>query len=1130
MALTMVPLASARLYLSLYWHYHGQQQISLQGPSTSMFHFTIQRIRFCIAMLAVFVVLSTTLTFAQQKEKKRKEEAIQSNAPVSSEAAAKEEKDDKDEGDPLFKGMKYRSIGPFRGGRSLTAAGIPGDPTTYYFGATGGGVWKSTDGANTWSPIFDKDGAPSIGSIAVSTSDPNIVYVGTGEACIRGNISHGDGVWKSMDAGKSWKSVGLKDSRAIGRVIVNPSNPDIVFVAALGHPYGPNAERGVFRTTDGGKTWDKVLYKDENTGAIDVAFDPQNPHILFASLWEARRTPWTLSSGGPGSGVYRSTDGGSTWKKLEEHGLPKGPYGRIGIAVAANSERVYAIIEAKENGGLYRSDDGGDTWDLVNGNHSLVQRAWYYMHVIADPQDADTVYVADVEFFKSTDGGRNFNKVKVPHGDNHGLWIDPKNTKRMIASNDGGVTVSLDGGKSWTRQDNQPTAQFYHVITDTRTPYYIYGAQQDNSSIAISSRSDDGAIGRDEWYPVGGGEAGYIAPSPTDPNIVYAGDYEGNITRFDRRTNQVQSISVWPELTDARGAAPLDHRFQWTAPIVTSPQDPNTVYYGGESIFKTSDGGKHWQAISGDLTRNDKSKQQPAGGPVTIDDTGTEYYDTVFSIAPSPLTKGLIWAGTDDGLIQVTRDEGKTWSNVTPKGLAEWSRISLIEASPHDAATAYVAVDRHQNDDHAPYIYKTSDYGATWSRINTGIPDGDFVRAVREDPKRKGLLYAGTERGVYVSFDDGAHWRSLQMNLPITPIHDLVVKNDDLVVATHGRSFWILDDVSPLRQFADSVANEEMHLYQPATAFRIHSGEAPAHLAFAGTNPPNGAVIYYYLKQAPKEQEVKIEILDESGSIIRKYSSAKAEPLDEPLDPDAKKPEKQIKPEVGLNRFVWDMHYDEANRVPGYFLWEYGEGARGPLAVPGKYQVRLTVNGKSATAPFEVKIDPRVTVSQSDLEKQFKLEMDLREQLNRVYDAVNQIQDVREQLNGLKKRLVLVESSKPLFDGASALDARLIAVRDPLINFKISASEDSLAYAPGIDAKLAFLSMGVSGFADAAPTEAEYQEFDKLKKQTDELLAHWDDVRNTDIATFQKLAAAQNVQPIIVPDVKSERVQGGGDE
>ncbi|HLB92450.1 MAG TPA: hypothetical protein VJK27_08935 [Terriglobales bacterium] len=1090
----------------------------------------VQKARACFVLFVVLVLLSFT-SFAQQKEPTRKLEAGQKNTPAEPVASATEDKDEKNEGDPLFKGMSYRLVGPFRGGRSLTAAGIPGDPSTYYFGATGGGVWKSTDGANTWSPIFDHDGSPSIGSIAVAVSDPNVIYVGTGEACLRGNIAQGDGVWKSVDAGKSWKNIGLKDSRAIGKVIVNPRNPDIVFVAALGHPYGANVERGVFRSLDGGKTWEKVLYKDENTGAVDVAFDPQNSNILFATLWETRRTPWTLSSGGPGSGLYRSNDAGATWKKLEEHGLPKPPYGRVGIAVAANSERVYALIEAKD-GGLYRSDDGGDSWDLVNGSHGLLQRPWYYMHVIADPQDANTVYVADVEFFKSTDGGRSFNKLKVPHGDNHGLWIDPKNTKRMIASDDGGVTVSLDGGKSWTREDNQPTAQFYHVVTDTRTPYYIYGSQQDNSSVAIASRSDDGAIDEDDWYAVGGGEAGYIAPDPRDPNIVYAGDYQGNITRFDRRTNQVQSIAVWPELSDARGAAPLDHRFQWTAPIVISPQDPNTIYYGGERVFKTTDAGVHWEAISGDLTRNDKSKQQPSGGAVTIDDTGTEYYDTVFSIAPSAVSKGLIWAGTDDGLIQVTRDEGKNWSNVTPKDLPEWSRISLIEASPHDAGTAFVAVDRHQNDDLAPYIYKTTDYGANWSKITTGIPEGSFVRAVREDPKKKGLLYAGTERGVFVSFDGGSHWRSLQINLPIVPVHDLIIKNDDLVLATHGRAFWVLDDVSPLRQFADSVAQEDVHLYQPATAYRIHMAESPSHLWFAGKNPPNGAVIYYNLRHAPKaelKQEVKIEILDSAGKVVREYSSTKAEALDEPLDPDDKKPEKEIKPEVGSNRFVWDLRYDEADRVPGYFLWEYNDGAKGPLAAPGNYQVRLTADGKSLTAPLEVKIDPRVTVSQGDLEKQFKLELDIREQLNRVYDAVNQIQDVREQLAGLKKRLVPGDSTKAVFDGANALDGKLIAVRDPLINFKITASEDSLAYAPGIDAKLAYLSLGIAGFADAAPTASQYEEFEKLKKQTDELLAHWNDVRNADIVSFQKLAAEQNIHSIYVPDARSERVRGGGE-
>ena len=1078
-----------------------------------------------IALLTIVVSLSSP---AREKQKNPDKQSVPSAAPATSAQPGGDKKEDKDEGDPLFKGMNYRSIGPYRGGRSLTAAGIPGDPTTYYFGATGGGVWKSTDGANTWASVFDKNGAPSIGSMAVAQSDPNVVYVGTGEACIRGNISHGDGVWKSVDAGKSWRNVGLKDSRAIGKVTVDPKNPDVVFVAALGHPFGPNTERGVFRSADGGKTWDRVLYKDENTGAIDLAFDPRNANVLFASLWEARRTPWSLSSGGPGSGIYRSADRGTTWKRLEEHGLPKGPYGRIGLAVAANSERVYALVEAKE-GGLYRSDDAGDTWELVNGSHSLYQRPWYYMHVIADPQDPDTVYVLNVDFYKSTDGGRSANKIRVPHGDNHGLWIDPRNPKRLIASNDGGVTVSLDGGNSWTREDNQPTAQFYHVATDNRTPYYVYGAQQDNSTIAIASRSDDGVIDRSDWYPVGGGEAGYIAPYLPDPDIVYAGDYEGNLTRFDRRTGQIQNIAVWPELSDARGAGTLKHRFQWTAPLVGSPFDAQTLYYGGEELFKTTDGGRSWQAISPDLTRNDKSKQQPSGGPITIDDTGTEYYDTIFTIAPSPVSKGLLWAGTDDGVIQLTRDEGKTWNNTTPKDLPEWSRISLIEASPHDAATAYVAIDRHQNDDMHPYIYKTNDYGKTWTQISTGIPEGAFVRAVREDPGKKGLLYAATERGVFVSFDDGNQWRSLQLNLPIVPVHDLVIKDDDLVLATHGRSFWILDDLSPVRQFADTVAKEDLHVYIPGLAYRVHVGDAPKRSFFAGKNPSTGAVIYYYLRQTPKG-EVKIEILDGAGQVIRDYSSKKLDPLDEPLDPDDKKPEKQVKPEAGLNRFVWDLHYEDAIRVPRYYLWEYNDGARGPVALPGKYQVRVTAEGKSQTVPLEVKLDPRVKVTQSDLDQQFKMLLALRDQLNRVYETVNQIQDVREQIAGLKNSLTPGDPHKPLLDAADRLDTRLIAVRDLLINLNISANEDSLAYAPGIDGRLAFLSMSVAGFADAAPTESQTQIFEELRKQTEEQLAQWEQLQKGDLAAFQKLAADRGILAIRVPDSKSARAQGGGGE
>ncbi len=1087
------------------------------------------------------IILMLTLglrnaAFGQTKPERQSKAAkpTQSSATPTAAAAEQKAESESEPGKPedkLFKGMKYRLIGPFRGGRSLTAAGIPGDPTTYYFGATGGGVWKSTDGAMTWSSVFDKEGSGSIGSLAVANSDHNTIYVGTGEACIRGNISHGDGVYKSFDGGRTWKNVGLKDSRAIGKVIINPNNPDIVFVAALGHPFGPNTERGVFRTLDGGRNWEKVLYKDENTGGIDVAFDPHNPNILFAALWQARRTSWSMASGGPGSGLYRSSDGGTTWKRLEEHGLPKGPYGRIGIAVAANSDRVYALIEAHNpDGGLYRSDDGGETWDFVNPSHSLWQRPWYYMHIIADPKDENVVYIMDVEAFKSTDGGHLFNKIKVPHGDNHGLWIDPRDTRRMIASNDGGVTVTLDGGKNWTRQDNQPTAQFYHVTTDTATPYRVYGAQQDTGTVAIVSRSDEGSIDRADWYDVGGGEAGYIAPYPLDPNIVYAADYQGNITRFDKHIGQVKAITEQPELSDAYGAENLEHRFQWTAPVMISVHDPNTLYHAGERLFKTTDGGVHWQAISPDLTRNDKSKQHVSGGDITLDDSGTEYYDTIFALAESPITKGLLWVGTDDGLIQITRDEGKNWANITPKDLPEWSRISQIEASPFDAGTAYVAADRHQSDDLKPYVYKTSDYGKTWTKLTNGIPDGSFVRAVREDPKKRGLLYAGTENGVYVSFNDGADWRPLKLNLPTTPVHDLVIKDNDLVVATHGRAFWILDDISPLRQFNDDLAKKDVHLYTPGPAYRIQAGEGGERHPSkrTGQNAPAGAVIYYFLKDAPKPgTETKLEILDASGKVVRKYSSSETQLLDEPADPDDKKPEKEIKPEAGLNRFVWDLRYEEAHRVPGYYLWEYGSGARGPVAAPGSYQVKLTVGGSSEVAPFEVKLDPRVKVSQEELAQQFTMLTEIHDELNQVYDAVNQIQDVRSQVAGLKRRLPENASAKPIASSADDLEKKLVAVRNEFINLNISANEDSLAYPPQIDAKLAYLAMDV-GSADSAPTEAEQHEFDKLRRQSGELLGRWQQLQQRDLSDFRKLTVEGNLSSVVVPPAgRASEVESG---
>jgi photosystem II stability/assembly factor-like uncharacterized protein len=1027
-----------------------------------------------------------------------------------------------------YAGMKWRLIGPYRGGRVLAVSGIPGDPNVYYFGAVAGGVWKTTDAGSTWQPIFDKQPISSIGSIAVAESDPNVIFVGTGEACIRGNISFGDGVYKSTDGGKTWQNVGLRDTRHIGRVIVHPRNPDIVFVAALGHAYGPNQERGIFRSTDGGKTWEKVLYQDEKTGGIDIEFDRTNPRILLAALWEAYRTPWSLTSGGPGSGLYRSTDGGTTWKRLEGQGLPKGPLGRIGVRVSpADSNRIYALIEA-EQGGLYLSEDGGDTWKLVNDDHRFRQRAWYYTHVFADPKNAATVYILNTRMYRSTDGGQKFTQLTSPHGDHHGLWIDPTNPQRMINGNDGGATISVDGGKSWTLESNQPTAQFYHVITDNRFPYYVYGAQQDNSTVAISSRSDHGYIDRPDWYPVGGGESGYIAPDPRDPNVVYAGSYMGYVTRFDKRTGQVQTVSPWPEVTDGSGAANLKHRFQWTEPIVISPHDPNVLYHAAEALFKSTNGGMSWTAISGDLTRNDKSKQQTSGGPITKEDTGVEYYDVIFAVAESPVEKDLLWVGTDDGLVHLTRDGGQNWAKVTPREMPQWSMISLIDPSPHDAAAAYIAVDRHKFDDFHPYVYKTSDFGKSWTKITGGLPENAYVHAVREDPKKRGLLYTGTEIGIFVSFDDGGHWQPLKLNLPVTPIHDLVVHGDDLVVATHGRSFWILDDLTPLRQFDPSVAARDLHLYAPQVALRTHTGHAELRGRPVGENPPNGAILYYYLKAAPKEkEEVTLEIRDAQGQLLRKYSSRKKHETEAPLEEsEEEKPEERLPAEAGTNRFTWDLRYEGTARIPGYSTGEYDDGLRGPLALPGKYSVRLNAAGKSVEVPLEVRLDPRVRTSQVDLEKQFELRRNIQMRLTEISDTVNQIRDLRAQLQALRKRLGEQGSDggsrRSLTTAAEELEKKVTPVEEELIQVKLRSSQDSLNYPLKVDGKLAELASFVES-ADAAPTQQSSELFEVLSGQVAAQLAHWNEIAARDTPAFNDSLRKENIPLIWIAPASAKK-------
>ncbi len=1023
----------------------------------------------------------------------------------------------------LFDGMKFRLIGPFRGGRVVAVTGVPDEPNTYYFGAVAGGVWKTTDGGVNWTPISDKEPFASVGAIAVASSNRNVIYVGTGEACIRGNISYGDGVYKSEDGGKTWKNVGLRDTRHIGRLIVDPRNPDVVFVAALGHAYGPNSERGVFRSRDGGKSWEKVLYKDDKTGAIDITFDPNNSNTLFAALWEANRTPWSLTSGGPGSGLYKSTDGGSTWKQLTGSGLPKGVLGRIGVAVSgANSDRVFALIEA-EDGGIYRSDDGGEKWTRVNGDTRFRQRAWYYSHIYADPKSADTVYVANVQLARSTDGGRTFTTLRAPHGDHHALWIDPANPLRMINGNDGGATVSVDGGKTWTAQDTQPTAQFYHVDTDNRFKYHVYGAQQDNSTVAIASRTDDGVIDRSDWYPVGGGESGYVVPYPKDPNIVYAGSYGGLITRYDKNTGQTVEINPWPENPMGHGAADLRYRFQWTAPILISPHDPNVLYHGANVLFMTTNGGQSWTVISPDLTRNDKSKQQSSGGPVTKDNTSVEYYDTIFALAESPLQKGVIWAGTDDGLVQITRDGGKTWTNITPKDMPEWSTVNIIDASRFDAGTAYIAVDRHELDDFQPYIFKTMDFGKTWTRINNGIPTGAYVRVVRQDPKARNILYAGTETGLYISWDEGARWQPLKLNLPQTPIADLVVKDDDLVVATHGRSFWILDNLAPLRQLSSEVTNADVYFYRPAVAYRTPGGGGfripeggPARV---GQNPPAGAILDFYLKAEPKNP-ITLEILDASGKVVRKYSSAEPpkprrqeQRAEQEFEEFRGPAQPRLPAKAGMTRYNWDLRYEDPKNVEGMSLW--GGRPRGPLAVPGSYQARLTVEGKAYTVPLELKIDPRLSVTQADLERQFELASRIAQRTDQANRAVNQMEDVRSQLRDLADRLGNDAARKALVEQVRSLEKKIGPLEEEIAQTKSKSPQDPLNYPIRVNNKLSLLLDTVEG-ADAAPTQQSFEVFDMLSKELDGSLSKWQAMQQNEIAALNETIRRENVPLISV--------------
>ena len=996
----------------------------------------------------------------------------------------------------LFGALRWRDIGPYRGGRALAVAGVPGDSSTFYFGAVAGGVWKTTDGGNTWLPLTDETPISSVGALGVAPSNHDIIYVGTGEAAPRGDMTYGDGVYKSVDGGKSWTHIGLEDTRQIGALIVDPHDPNIVLVAAFGHAFGPNAERGVFRTADGGKSWKKVLYKNEQTGAIDVAFDPNDPRIVYAALWQARRQPWNFSSGGPGSGLYRSSDGGVTWKQLSGNGLPQGLLGRIHVSVsAANSRRVYAMIEAAD-GGLYRSDDGGEHWQRINDDGRLSQRAWYFSTILADPKDADTVYAENTGLFRSTDGGKTFELLPARHGDHHGIWIDPTDTDRIIEASDGGASISFDRGKTWSTVYNQPTAQFYHVSTDNRFPYYVYGAQQDNSSIAIASMDDQGAIVQRDWYDVFGGEAGFVLADPRNADIVY-GSNENLIGRFNKQTMQEQVISVWPIDASGHAAKDLEHRFNWTSPLALSPFDADTLYYGMERLYKTTNDGQSWSAISPDLTRNDKSKQQASGGPITKDITSVEYYDTIFAIAESPLTRGMIWVGTDDGLIQLTRDGGASWSNVTPHDMPAWSTISMIEPSRHDADTAYVAVDRHKLDDIKPYVFRTVDGGKTWTRIDAGLPHGSFVHVVREDPAQRGLLYAATETGVFVSFDSGRHWQSLQLNLPRSPVHDLAVKDDNLVIATHGRSFWILDDVTPLRDVQAAAGAGGAYLYKPATGYRLYYPDAVDARPPAGQNPPAGILIDYYLPAAPSGP-LTLEIVDAHGNVVRHLTSVKPQQAEQPPEwPDQVHPAKTLPTAVGMNRFVWDLRYDDPVQIPDAFY--AGLPPRGPIVLPGNYTVRLTYAGQTHTAPLAVQADPRVKGSLAGLEQKFALATEVYHDQDALHRAVNDIRAFKTGVAGALHETAGKPGGEALAAEGNSLMQQASQIEAVLMQVNIKGSEANLNY-PGMLNEQIYSFAGLLDDADTAPNAEEVATYADMHGRLEAQLAKWEELKKGGIA------------------------------
>ena len=1037
--------------------------------------------------------------------------------------------------------LRWRSIGPPRGGRTVAVAGHPTEPMVFYFGACAGGVWKTADGGTYWENVSDGYfNTAAVGAIAVSESDPNVVYAGTGESCIRGNASHGDGVYRSTDGGDTWTHLGLSDTRHIARVRIHPKDPDLVYVAALGHAYGPNEQRGVFRSADGGATWERVLFKSSGAGAVDLSMDPNNPRVLYASIWQVLRHPWIFTSGGPDSGLFRSTDGGDTWTEITDRpGLPCGLKGRIGLAASpARTGRVWAIVEAEDRG-VYRSDDGGETWEKTTDEAALHQRPWYYSHIFADPTDPETVYVLNLKAWKSTDGGRTFSEITMPHGDNHDLWIDPRDGRRMIEGNDGGACVSFNGGDTWSTIYNQPTSQFYHITTDNQFPYRVYATQQDNSAISVPSRSYKGGIVWQDAYTVGHSESGHIAVHPDDPNIVFSGAIGSapgggdTMLKYDHRSGQSQIVTIWPEPMQGLGAKEHRYRFQWTYPLFFSPHDSNVLYAAGNRVFRSRDGGMSWERVSPDLTRADESKMEPSGGPVTLDTSGVEIYGTIFSLAESPLVPGELWAGSDDGLVHVSRDDGWTWTNATPDGLPEWSLITAIRPSAHAPGTAYLSATRYRLHDNSPYLFKTTDGGSTWKCISGGMPEDQLSRIVVEDPIRPGLLYVGTETGVCFSSDDGASWQPLRANLPVVPVHDLVVEDDELVAGTHGRSVWVLNGLSLLRQLADCDEDSGFHIFKPTDTYRASSwaetdrepvkgkiyglpsgdpatyyedrgpsGETRRRFLNAGANPPNGVVVSYYFKDNP-EGEATLSFLDSSGQVVATFSSCKDEP-------GAKDGSPSVPADPGMNSFVWDMLYPASRAIEGE---DPKENRIRPLAPPGAYRVRLTSSCGEAEQNFELLKDPRVAATHDDLHEQFALLLKVRDKLSEAHDAVTSVRRIRAQVDEWVARAEAEDKRGDLAGAADALLEKIATVEEELVQTKSRTMMDRLILPTRLETKLISLATVIAG-ADSAPTRQSYEVFDYLSVLVDAQLTALRDVIDTDLSSFAGLVEDLGIPPV----------------